>query len=52
MHTLTQYNQRRIYASNFDNQQSVYHPEITAIRDVRNQDELDKVLQNQEALSR
>jgi len=36
--------------SNFDKQQSIYHPEITTIGDVRNQIELDKALQNKEAV--
>ncbi|GET24189.1 NAD-dependent epimerase/dehydratase family protein [Prolixibacter sp. NT017] len=36
--------------SNFDKQQSIYHPETTTIGDVRNQTELDNALQNQEAV--
>lgn len=36
--------------SNFDKQQSIYHPELTTIGDVRNQNELDKALKNQEAI--
>ncbi len=34
----------------FDKQQSLFHPEITVIGDVRNQNELDKELQGQEAV--
>jgi len=36
--------------SNFDKRQSIYHPELTTIGDVRNQNELDKAIQNQEAV--
>jgi len=36
--------------SNFDKQQSIYHPEITTIGDIRNQNELDKALEKQEAI--
>ena len=36
--------------SNFDKQQSIHHPEVTTIGDVRNQNELDKTLQKQDAV--